>query len=226
MILGDWIEVFQEFNEIAGDNWKLDLNRMLRGKEPDCSCRSSQIYKDLSTVFNRLVITVKSMILEGNEGTLAQLKKLLHNDILYDLLMQYEEEHVSAFDCYAEKLSFLYLKGVKEIGDELIEDIFANVIIQINSAIYEKYDYYGFGSDSEFKKLASMLDSLVMTAVRRRLGAADFKAFLSYKFTRESEMVKKLTQQYTLYYPQLRERYSLELNERKEEMQEKISPAS
>ena len=35
MILGDWVEVFQEFNELAGNNWKIDLNRMLRGKSDE-----------------------------------------------------------------------------------------------------------------------------------------------------------------------------------------------
>lgn len=65
-----------------------------------------------------------------------------------------------------------------------------------------------------------------MTAAKKRLGAADFKAFLSYRFTHESEMVEKLTQQYALYYPQLRERYSIELNEMKEGMLKRINSAS
>lgn len=216
MILGDWVEVFQEFNELAGNNWKVELNRMLRGKSAENPSQKLQNSSELSLVFKRLIITVKYLIVDNKSKELEELKELLHNDILYTLLMQYEEEKVSTFDCYAGKLSLLYYMGKQDIANKLIQDIFKNVIVQIDSTIYEKYAFYGFESENELRNMANMLDSLVMTAARKRLGASDFKNLLSYKFTEETEMIEKITQQYIQYYPQLRERYSIEMNAKKE----------
>lgn len=218
MISGDWIEVLQEFNELAGDNWKIKMNRMLRGKDPETSSTDSQNTSDLQMIFKRLVISVKYLIIEEKTGELDELKEILHNDILYTLLMQYEKEKVSAFDCYAGKLSLLYFMGEKNLADELVQDIFENAIIQVNSTLYMKFRYYGFESENELRQMANMLDSLVMSAAKKRLGASDFKIFLSYKFTHETNMIEKIAEQYAKHYSQLRERYSIELNEKKEKL--------
>lgn len=216
MITGDWIEVFQEFNELAGDNWKMVLNRMLRGKENS---------GDLSVVFRRLTIIVKYMLLEENEEELRELQELIHNQILYQLLMQYEEEKVSKLNCYTEKLEMLYLMGEKRKADIMIESIFSNVIVKNNTSYSKEYKKYGFESEEEFRRLACTLDSIVMVAIGKRMGMAGIKEFLSYRFPYDDELVEKVTEQYMKYYEELRERYRTEISEKQNEALEGMKTA-
>ena len=66
MIYGDWLEALQEFNELAGDNWKIVLNRMLRGKAD-----ISELDRNIQAAFRVFVCSVKKMILEDRKKDLV-----------------------------------------------------------------------------------------------------------------------------------------------------------
>lgn len=205
MITGDWIEALQEFNEIAGDHWKKTLNRMLREKE--CDPR-------LKAVFKKLTVYVKHLLVENRTTELEELQEFLHNDILYHLLLKYEEEKVSLVNCYVEKLELFYLEGQTCQGDMLIEELFQNVIIYTNPS-FSKNNYlkYGFDTEHELLNLGNAMDSIVMEAVKERLSVSAMRDFLSYKFPTAEEMVNKISEEYEQYYDALRRRYGIELKE-------------
>lgn len=206
MIMGDWIEILQEFNEIAGDTWKITLNRMLRGK-------TGNVERDLLKAFKKFTIYVKHMLVEENAAELEELERVLHNDILYHLLMQYEEEKVFLINCYIEKLEFLYLNGEYEKGDCLIEGIFDNIIVRTNPAFLKQYALYGIENEGDLLNLGNAIDSIVMEAVKQRFNGQALEEYLIYKFPSSEEMINKIRDQYEKNYSELRERYATELRE-------------
>lgn len=205
MMVGDLAEILQEFNEEAGENWKIILNRMLRGKETE---------KNLQAVFIRLTIYVKHMIVENRTSEIQELQEFLQNEILYKLLMKYEEEKVSLVNCYMEKLELLYLEKQKTKGDILVEEIFENIIVRKNPAFLKKYSFYEMEREDELLNLGNAMDSIVMESVRRRLSVTAMRDYLFYKFPSATvEMNEKIVEQYEKHYKDLRSRYNIELQE-------------
>lgn len=208
MIYGDWLEALQEFNELAGDNWKIVLNRMLRGKAD-----ISELDRNIQAAFRVFVCSVKKMILEDRKKDLAEVEEILHNQILYHLLEKYERT-LSNVSCDLEKLCILYLLGEESTADKLVEGIFDSVIVRKNDDFLKTYKEYGLESEEVIKNIADVLDSLVMAAVRTRSSSESFRKFLNKNIPDDFKLTNKVIILYEKNFSELRNRYLIEMEEK------------
>lgn len=208
MKYGDWLEALQEFNELAGDNWKMILNRLLR-KKVDIE----QLDKNILAAFKVFVCSVKRMILIDQKEALQEVKEILHNQILYHLLERYEE-NLSDISCDLEKLCLLYLVGEKTAADDLVTEIFNNVIVRKDEDFFKKYKMYSMDSEEELQNVSDMLDSLVMAGIRTRSSGDSFRKFLEKSIPEDILLVDQIVYLYEKNFTELRNRYLIELEEK------------
>lgn len=208
MKYGDWLEALQEFNELAGDNWKIILNRLLRKKE-----NKENMDKNLLVAFKVFVCSVKRMVIKNDEEQLCEVKEIFHNQILYHLLEKYVEK-LSDISCDLEKLCLLYLSGEMETADKLVSDVFDDVIVRKDENFFKKYKIYCMDSEEELQNISDVLDSLVMAGIRTRSTKESFHEFLERNIPEDILLVDKIVYLYEKNFIELRNRYLIELEEK------------
>ncbi len=168
------VQYLNKLQEIAGEEWKQELDSYLKEEENELSDESEACIIDF-------LMTYKEEVVENRTTNLQEVEKKINNDLLLKNLKDYLDDLLEPYYAFAP-LRILCVKAPNETPG-LVEEIFGQTILRYNFDILQEYEKYGFENMQAFGKFLNVLDGICAYVVKRNMYRGAVEDFI-YNQTR------------------------------------------